>query len=347
MKTTLKSKDLLGIEDLDREDLDLILDTAESFKEVGSREIKKVPTLRGKTVVNLFFEPSTRTRTSFELAAKRLSADVVNISAAISSSVKGETLLDTARNIEAMQADVLAVRHPCAGAPMFLARRLSISVVNAGDGAHEHPTQALLDLFTIRERKKKLEGLTVAVVGDILHSRVARSLIRALNLVGASVRLVGPPTMIPREAAAWGAEIHYRYDESLKGTDVIMVLRLQLERQKSSLFPTLREYASLYGLTPARLAMAKDDVLVMHPGPINRGVEISPEVADGLSSVILTQAANGVAVRMAVLYLLSGGVREAPSREIKPDTPAAGRAGAPSMPPPGPLRKNRTEEGKP
>jgi aspartate carbamoyltransferase catalytic subunit len=302
----LKIKDLISIKDLDRNDLRLILDTAESFKEVGTRDIKKVPALRGKTVVNLFFEPSTRTRTSFELAAKRLSADLVNISAPTSSAAKGETLLDTARNIEAMQADMIVVRHPCAGAPSLLARSLTSVVINAGDGAHEHPTQALLDLFTIREKKKSLEGLTVVIVGDILHSRVARSAIHALKLIGATVRLVGPPTMIPREMMNWSVEVFYQYEEALKGADVIMILRLQLERQGKSLYPTLREYASLYGLTPRRLAMAKDDALVLHPGPMNRGIEISPEVADGLSSAILSQTTNGVAVRMAVLYLLSG-----------------------------------------
>lgn len=302
----LKIKDLISIKDLDRDDLRLVLDTAESFKEVGTREIKKVPTLRGKTVVNLFFEPSTRTRTSFELAAKRLSADVVNISALSSSVVKGETLLDTARNIEAMQADLIVVRHPCSGAPAFLAQKVTSAVINAGDGMHEHPTQALLDLFTIRERKKTLEGLTVVIVGDILHSRVARSAIPALKMVGSTVRLVGPPTIIPREVTNWGVEVFYQYDEALKGADVIMILRLQLERQGQSLFPTLREYSTLYGLTARRVAMAKDDVLVMHPGPINRGIEISPEVADGLSSAILSQTTNGVAIRMAVFYLLSG-----------------------------------------
>jgi aspartate carbamoyltransferase catalytic subunit len=302
----LKVKDLISIKDLDRNDLRLILDTAESFKEVGTRDIKKVPALRGKTVVNLFFEPSTRTRTSFELAAKRLSADLVNISAPTSSAAKGETLLDTARNIEAMQADMIVVRHPCAGAASLLARSLASVVINAGDGAHEHPTQALLDLFTIREKKKSLEGLTVVIVGDILHSRVARSAIHALKLVGATVRLVGPPTMIPREIMNWSVEVFYQYEEALKGADVVMILRLQLERQGRSLYPTLREYAHLYGLTPRRLAMAKDDVLVLHPGPMNRGIEISPEVADGLSSAILSQTTNGVAVRMAVLYLLSG-----------------------------------------
>jgi aspartate carbamoyltransferase catalytic subunit len=314
----LKIKDLLSIRDLDRDDLRLILDTAESFKEVGTRDIKKVPALRGKTVVNLFFEPSTRTRTSFELAAKRLSADLVNISAASSSMAKGETLLDTARNIEAMQADLIVVRHPCAGAPSLLARKMTSVVINAGDGAHEHPTQALLDLFTIRERKKTLEALTVVIVGDILHSRVARSAILALKMVGANIRLVGPPTMIPHEIMNWGVEVFYQYDEALKGADVIMILRLQLERQGRSLFPTLREYSNLYGLTARRLAMAKEDVLVLHPGPINRGIEISPEVADGLSSAILSQTTNGVAVRMAVLYLLSGVTKDEPVDSQRP-----------------------------
>jgi aspartate carbamoyltransferase catalytic subunit len=309
----LKVKDLISIKDLDRDELRLILDTAESFKEVGARDIKKVPTLRGKTVVNLFFEPSTRTRTSFELAAKRLSADLVNIAVNSSSVVKGETLLDTARNIEAMQADLIVVRHPCAGAPALLAQKMTSAVINAGDGAHEHPTQALLDLFTIRERKKTLEGLTVVIVGDILHSRVARSAIHALKMVGSSIRVVGPPTMIPQEITHWGVEVFYQYEEALKGADVVMILRLQLERQGRSLFPTIREYANLYGLTARRLAMAKDDVLVMHPGPINRGIEIAPEVADGLSSAILSQATNGVAVRMAVLYLLSGVTKHEPA----------------------------------
>lgn len=299
-------KNLISIKDIGRENLIHILDTAESFKEVGTRDIKKVPALRGKTVANLFYEPSTRTRTSFELAAKRLSADVVNISASNSSVLKGETLLDTARNIEAMQADLIVVRHPCAGAPLLLSKHLTSAVINAGDGAHEHPTQALLDLFTIRERKKTLEGLTVAIVGDILHSRVARSAIHALKRVGSTVRLVGPATMIPKEVTDWGVDVFYRFEEALKGVDVIMVLRLQLERQRGSMFPTLREYSNLYGLTPRRLALAKDDVLVMHPGPINRGVEISAEIADGLSSLILSQTTNGVAIRMAVLYMLSG-----------------------------------------
>ncbi len=308
----MKSKDLISIKDLNPEEVNRLLDTAESFKEIGTREIKKVPTLRGKTIVNLFFEPSTRTRTSFELAAKRLSADVINISASTSSIMKGETLLDTARNIEAMQADLLVIRHPASGAPALLAKTLKSAVINAGDGAHEHPTQALLDLFTIRERKKRIEGLKVTMVGDVLHSRVARSDILALTMMGAELKVVGPPTMVPEDLIPWiakeygGVEISYRLDEALKGADVIIMLRLQLERQGKALFPTLREYAELYGLTTKRVALAKEDVLVMHPGPINRGVEIAPEVADGLSSVILDQTTNGVAVRMAVLYHLLG-----------------------------------------
>lgn len=308
----MKSKDLISIKDLNPKEVNRLLDTAESFKEIGTREIKKVPTLRGKTIVNLFFEPSTRTRTSFELAAKRLSADVINISTSTSSIMKGETLLDTARNIEAMQADLLVIRHPASGAPALLAKTLKSAVINAGDGAHEHPTQALLDLFTIRERKKRIEGLKVTMVGDVLHSRVARSDILALTMMGAELKVVGPPTMVPEDLIPWtakeygGVEIFYRLDEALKGVDVIIMLRLQLERQGKALFPTLREYAELYGLTTKRVALAKEDVLVMHPGPINRGVEIAPEVADGLSSVILDQTTNGVAVRMAVFYHLLG-----------------------------------------
>jgi aspartate carbamoyltransferase catalytic subunit len=320
----MRAKDLISIKDLNREEIHLLLDTAESFKEVGTREIKKVPTLRGKTIVNLFFEPSTRTRTSFELAAKRLSADVINISSATSSVTKGETLLDTARNIEAMQANLLVIRHPSAGAPVLLAQALRSAVINAGDGAHEHPTQALLDLFTIRERKKQLEGLTVAIVGDVLHSRVARSDILALTMMGAKVRVIGPPTMIPPDLIAWTAkeygsvEVSYQFDAALEDVDVIIMLRLQLERQGKALFPTLREYAELYGLTARRVSEAKKDVLVMHPGPINRGVEIAPEVADGLSSVILDQTTNGVAVRMAVLYHFSGVSKDEASHQERP-----------------------------
>jgi aspartate carbamoyltransferase catalytic subunit len=316
LKMAIKSHHLISIKDLSRKEIDLLLGTAESFKEVGTRSIKKVPTLRGKTVVTFFFEASTRTRTSFEIAAKRLSADVVNISSSTSSMAKGESLLDAARNIEAMQADVLILRHPSSGAPALVAGAVETSVINAGDGAHEHPTQALLDLLTIREKKKVLEGLVVAMVGDVAHSRVARSNILALTMMGAAVRVVGPPTLIPRDITAWTGkefgpvEVFYRMDDALSGADVIMMLRIQTERQDRGLFPSLREYAKLYGLSEDRVKKAKKDVLVMHPGPINRGLEISPEVADGLSSGILDQAANGVAVRMAVLYHLVGASKD-------------------------------------
>ncbi len=303
---SLKQKDLVSIESLSADELRLILETADSFKEVSGREIKKVPALRGKTVVNLFLEPSTRTRTSFELAAKRLSADVITFSPSSSSIVKGETLLDTARNIEAMQADIIVLRHPAAGAAETLARGLKSSVVNAGDGWHEHPTQALVDLFTLREKQLDFPGLRVTIVGDIAHSRVARSNIYALTKLGAEVRAVGPPTMIPAALDRLGVRVYHKLDEGLRGADVIMMLRLQLERQGKALFPTIREYSQFYGLTPERLKLAEPGVWVMHPGPINRGVEIAPEVADSFSSVILDQAANGVAVRMGVLYLLSG-----------------------------------------
>ncbi len=304
---SLKRKDLLNIASLDPEEIRLILETADSFKEVSGREIKKVPALRGKTVVNLFFEPSTRTRTSFELAAKRLSADVINFSIATSSVVKGETLLDTARNIEAMQADIIVLRHPAAGAADALARTVKSSVINAGDGWHEHPTQALLDLFTLREKKLEFKGLQVAIVGDLAHSRVARSNIYALTKLGAEVRVVGPPTMIPAYLDRLGVKVYYHLDEALRGVQVIMMLRLQLERQGRALFPSIREYSRLYGLTAERLQLAESGAVVMHPGPINRGVEIAPDVADSLASVILAQVTNGVAVRMSVLYLLSGG----------------------------------------
>ncbi|MGH7204663.1 MAG: aspartate carbamoyltransferase catalytic subunit [Nitrospiraceae bacterium] len=303
---SLKQKDLVSLVSLSSDEIRLILETADSFKEVSGREIKKVPALRGKTVVNLFFEPSTRTRTSFELAAKRLSADVINFSPSSSSVVKGETLLDTARNIEAMQADIIVLRHPAAGAAETLARGVKSSVINGGDGWHEHPTQALLDLFTLRERKLEFKGLRVAIVGDIAHSRVARSNIYALTKLGAEVRVVGPPTMIPACLDRLGVRIYYDLDEGLRGVDVIMMLRLQLERQGRALFPTIREYSRLYGLTAERVKLAEPGALIMHPGPINRGVEIAPEVADSLSSVILDQVANGVAVRMGILYLLSG-----------------------------------------
>jgi aspartate carbamoyltransferase catalytic subunit len=302
----LKHKDLLSLASLSVDDIHLILDTAESFKEVSGRDIKKVPALRGKTVVNLFFEPSTRTRTSFELAAKRLSADVINFSPSSSSVVKGETLLDTARNIEAMQADLIVLRHPSAGAADTLARGVKSSVINAGDGWHEHPTQALLDLFTIRGRGMQFPGLCVTIVGDVAHSRVARSNIYALTKLGAEVRVVGPPTMIPCQLERMGVKVFYDLDEALRETQVIMMLRLQLERQGRALFPTIREYARLYGLTAERVKLAQPGAIVMHPGPINRGVEIAPEVADSISSVILDQVANGVAVRMGILYLMSG-----------------------------------------
>ncbi len=303
---SLKCKDLTGIASLTPDEIMLIMETADSFKEVSGREIKKVPALRGKTVVNFFFEPSTRTRTSFELAAKRLSADVINFSPSSSSVVKGETLLDTARNIEAMQADIIVLRHQAAGAAETLARGVKSSVINAGDGWHEHPTQALLDLFTMREKHPTFKGLTVAIVGDIAHSRVARSNIYALTKMGAEVRAVGPPTMIPAFLDRLGATVHYDMDEALRGVDVIMMLRLQLERQGRALFPTIREYSRLYGLTADRVRLANAGAMIMHPGPINRGVEIAPDVADSFSSVILDQVTNGVAVRMAVLYLLAG-----------------------------------------
>jgi len=303
----LKGKDLLGIRELETDEIGLILDTAESLKEVSSRDIKKVPALRGKTVVNLFFEPSTRTRTSFELAAKRLSADLLNISVATSSVVKGETLFDTAKNLEAMMADIIVVRHSSSGAPDRLAKRLKSSIINAGDGSHEHPTQALTDLYTIRERKGGLNGLIVTIVGDIAHSRVARSNIYALVKMGADVRVAGPPTMIPAGIDKLGVRVYYDLDEALSGADVVMMLRLQLERQGKALFPSIREYSRLYGLNKERLRFAKKDALVMHPGPVNRGVEITSDLADGASSVIMDQVTNGIAVRMAVMFLLSGG----------------------------------------
>jgi aspartate carbamoyltransferase catalytic subunit len=304
----LSSKDLLGIKGMSREEISQILDTAASFRDVSERDIKKVPTLRGKTVINLFYEASTRTRTSFELAGKRLSADVINISTSTSSAVKGETLLDTARNIEAMKSDMIIVRHSCSGAPDYLAKRLRSSVVNAGDGFHEHPTQALLDMFTIREKLGRIEGLTVAIVGDIMHSRVARSNIYGLTTMGASVRVCGPATMIPAGIDRIGAKVFLDMDAAVRDADVVMMLRLQLERQAAGLFPGVREYARLYGLNRARLDQAGRRALVMHPGPMNRGVEISSDVADD-GSVILDQVTNGVAVRMAVMYLLAGGAK--------------------------------------
>lgn len=305
-----KSKDLLTIEELTAGEITTILDTAASFKEVSSRSVKKVPVLRGRTVVLFFHEPSTRTKTSFELAAKRLSADLLAIQSSSSSLVKGETLIDTVKTLESMTIDALVVRHDCSGVPKMLSDVMKASVINAGDGQHEHPTQALLDLYTIREHKKKIAGLTVTLVGDIAHSRVARSNIRALNKMGAKVRVCGPATLIPQGIEKWGVEPYTDLDEALEGTDVAYVLRLQLERQKKNLFPTIREYSMMYGVNSERLARAKKDVLVMHPGPMNRGVEISSGVADGPHSVIDEQVANGVAVRMAVLYLLMGEQKE-------------------------------------
>lgn len=297
---------LLDLESLSAEEINLVLDTAESFKEVSTREIKKVPTLRGKVVVNMFVEPSTRTRTSFSLAAKRLSADVVDFSPSTSSLVKGESLKDTARNIEAMGVDIVVLRHWAPGAPHLLSKVINAHVINAGDGAHEHPTQGLLDIFTIREKKKQIKGLKIAIVGDILHSRVARSNIWGLTKLGAKVIAVGPTTLVPLELKKVGVEISYNLDEVIPEVDVINILRIQLERQKSHLFPSIREYTRLFGITQERLKKAKPDVLIMHPGPINRGVEIAPEVADGTHSVILEQVSNGLAVRMAVLYLVAG-----------------------------------------
>lgn len=300
---------LLGLEGLSAEELTFLLDTAESFKEVSEREIKKVPALRGRTVINLFFEPSTRTRTSFELAAKRLSADTVNLNEKASSATKGETLSDTARNIAAMRPDAIVVRHPASGAPDLLARHVDCPIINAGDGSHEHPTQALLDLLTIRERKGSIKGLTVAIVGDLLHSRVARSNLHALRTLGAKVRFVGPPTLVPRQFAELGAELVYDLEEGVRDADVIMMLRIQRERMNGRYFSSLYEYSRLYCLSGEAVQRAKEDVIILHPGPMNRGVEISSTVADGPYSVIMDQVTNGVAVRMAALYVLVGSRR--------------------------------------
>jgi aspartate carbamoyltransferase catalytic subunit len=293
------------------QDIQLILDTAESLKEISQREIKKVPTLRGKSVVHFFYEPSTRTRTSFEMAAKRLSADTISISAATSSMVKGETLIDTAKNLQAMNPDLIVLRHSSSGATHLIAKEVRAGVINAGDGINEHPTQALLDLYTIRERKGTIRGLEVAIIGDIAHSRVARSDIIGLTKMGAEVTISGPPTMIPLHAESLGVEVVYDPEKAIKGKNVIIVLRIQLERQSETLFPSPREYARFFGLDRNLLKMARKDAIIMHPGPINRGVEISSDVADGAYSVILDQVANGVAVRMALLYLLIGGSRNA------------------------------------
>ena len=299
-------KDLLGLRELSAEEIQLILQTAESFREISLRPIKKVPALRGKTVVNLFFEPSTRTRTSFELAAKRLSADVVNIATQSSSLSKGETVLDTVRTLEALKVDILVIRHAAAGVPHLIAKHASSAVINAGDGAHEHPTQALLDLFTIQEKKGRIDGLRVSIIGDITHSRVARSDIWGLTKLGAHVTVCGPPTLIPPAIEQLGVGVTHRLDQAIRGADVLMLLRIQHERQEARLVPSLREYRLRYGLTRERLQGAKPDVLIMHPGPVNRGVELDSNVADGPFSVILDQVTNGLAVRMAVLYLVSG-----------------------------------------
>ncbi len=300
-------KDLLGIADLSSDEIYLILDTAEAMREIGQRPIKKVPTLRGKTVVNLFFEPSTRTRTSFEIAEKRLSADTLSIAVATSSVLKGETLADTAMNIEAMAPDVIVLRHASSGACHLLARICRSRIINAGDGTHEHPTQALLDAFTIREHKKTIAGLKVAIVGDLLHSRVLRSNVLLLTQLGAEVWVSGPQTLVPAGMERFGVRVSTSVEEAVEDADVIMMLRIQQERMQGAFIPSLREYFNVFGMTAARVARAKPDAIIMHPGPMNRGVEIASEVADGPYSVILEQVANGVAVRMAVLYLLAGG----------------------------------------
>ena len=302
----LNRKDLLGIKELSVEEINLILDTAAGFKDVLGRDIKKVPTLRGRTAVNLFFEPSTRTRTSFELAAKRLSTDVINFSVPTSSVVKGESLIDTALTVQALGADIIIIRHSSSGVPHLLAKKLKASLINAGDGTNEHPTQALLDAFTIREKKEKIEGLEIAIVGDIAHSRVAKSNIYCLKKLGAKIRLIGPPTLIPKELEMMDLEVFHNMEAGLKDVDVLMMLRIQMERQGRGFFPSTEEYSRNWGLTSERFSLAKDDVIVMHPGPMNRGVEITSEIADGPRSVILEQVTNGLAVRMAVMYLLEG-----------------------------------------
>src|SRR6187399_122501 len=306
MTTRWTRKDLLGLRELTADEINFVLETADAFKQVGTREIKKVPALRGKSLVNFFVEPSTRTRTSFEIAAIRLSADVINISASASSLTKGETLKDTAKVLEAYHADLIVLRHSSSGAPQFLAERIRSSIINAGDGAHEHPTQALLDLYTIRWRKGTIAGLHVVIVGDILFSRVARSNVFGLLKLGARVTLVGPSTLVPREFEKLGVTVSYKIDEVLPTADVVNLLRIQHERQRKEYFPGLGEYIRLFGLTKQRAKLLKPDCLIMHPGPINRGVEIDSELADGVQSVILDQVTNGLAVRMAVLYLCGG-----------------------------------------
>lgn len=305
--TRLRQKDLLGIADLSAEEILLILDTADAMKEIGTRPIKKVPTLRGKTVVNLFFEPSTRTRTSFEIAEKRLSADTLSVAVASSSIVKGESLADTALNLEAMSPDMIVLRHSSSGACHLLSRLCRSGIINAGDGMHEHPTQALLDAFTIREHKGRIAGLKVAIVGDLMHSRVLRSNVQLLTKLGADVWVCGPPTLMPPGIERQGVRATTSVEHAVEGADVIMLLRIQLERMQGAFFPSQREYFSVFGMTSERVLRAAPDVIIMHPGPMNRGVEIASDVADGPASVILEQVANGVAVRMAVLYLLAGG----------------------------------------
>lgn len=308
----LSVKHLLGTRDLSREDIVTILDTADSFKEISTRQIKKVPTLRGRTIINMFFEPSTRTRTSFEIAGKRLSADVINISGSTSSTVKGENLIDCARTLEAMNPDILVIRHASAGAANLLTQFVDSPVINAGDGAHEHPTQALLDLLTIREHMhtESLQGLKVAIVGDIMHSRVVRSNIYAMKTMKMEITLVGPPTMMPVEISRLGVTVEYDLESAIRDVDVIMVLRIQLERQNQYNLASLREYSNLFCLTTEKLKNARDNVLIIHPGPVNRGIEIALDVMEGPRSLILNQVTNGVAVRMALLYLLLGGGHE-------------------------------------
>ncbi|MBK7947228.1 MAG: aspartate carbamoyltransferase catalytic subunit [Deltaproteobacteria bacterium] len=310
-------RDILGIEDLTRAEIELILETAERMQEIGTREVKKVPTLRGRTLINLFFEPSTRTQTSFEIAGKRLAADVVNFSVGSSSVTKRETLLDTAKTLDAMDPDCVIVRHKVAGVPHRLAAVLGAPVINAGDGAHEHPSQALLDLLTVKEQKGRIEGLTVTIVGDIAHSRVARSNIYAFSKLGAEVRVAGPPTMLPVGIESLGVKSYTNLREAIEGADVVMALRIQMERLEGACFPSVREYAATFGLDRKKLRYAKEDAIVMHPGPVNRGVELSHELADHRPSVILDQVRNGVALRMALLYLVAGRRRKSGGEESR------------------------------
>ena len=302
-----RRKHVLGLADFSKEEIEFVIDTARSMEDVLTRDIKKVPALRGKTVVNLFFEASTRTRTSFEIAGKRLSADMVNFSSAVSSVAKGETLLDTAMNIDSMKPSIIVLRHPASGAAHFLSRYVSCSVINAGDGSNEHPTQGLLDLYSVLKAKNSIEGLKIAIIGDILHSRVVRSNLHSFGRMGADLWLCGPATLVPREMGRTGARITYDIREAVRDADVVMMLRIQLERQKTAYFPSLREYSRKYGLNTEVFSLAKKDAVIMHPGPINRGVELSDELADSLQSIILNQVEAGVAVRMALLYLLAGG----------------------------------------